>query len=122
MTPQTRAASERYVPQAGSARELLADSRPAGSIDASERFAQQHNLMVSRRNAAERTLVLTGALGDILSAFHADLHMFHHSSGTYRGRRGEIFIPARFEHVITDEGASGGTSAVAPLMASLIAL
>src|SRR5580704_8438038 len=154
MTPQT--ASERYVPLAGSARELLADSRPAGSIDASEvtsvtvrvrsaadpaeleqkvralsdqplkdreylsrealaarhgaraedldgieRFAQQHNLMVSRRNAAERTLVLTGALGDILSAFHADLHMFHHSSGTYRGRRGEIFIPARFEHVIT---------------------
>jgi kumamolisin len=156
MTPQTRAASERYVPLAGSARELLTDSRPAGSIDASEvtsvtvrvrsaadpaeleqkvralsdqplkdreypsreslaarhgaraedldgieRFAQQHNLMVSRRNAAERTLVLTGALGDILSAFHADLHMFHHSSGTYRGRRGEIFIPARFEHVIT---------------------
>jgi kumamolisin len=156
MTSQTRAASERYVPLAGSARELLPDSRPAGSIDASEvtsvtvrvrsaadpaeleqkvralndqplkdreylsrealaaqhgaraedldgieRFAQQHNLMVSRRNAAERTLVLTGTLGDILSAFHADLHLFHHSSGTYRGRRGEIFIPAQFEHVIT---------------------
>jgi kumamolisin len=156
MTPQTRATIERYVPLAGSARELLPDSRAAGSIDASEvtsvtvrvrsaadpadleqkvralhdqplqnreyfsrealaaqhgaraddldgieRFAQQHNLMVSRRNAAERTLVLTGALGDLLSAFHADLHMFHHSSGTYRGRRGEIFIPAQFEHVIT---------------------
>ena len=36
MTPQTRTASERYVPLAGSARELLSDSRPAGSIDASE--------------------------------------------------------------------------------------
>jgi len=61
----------------------------------------QHNLVVSHRSAAERSIVLTGKLGDLLNAFHADVHMFHHSSGTYRGRRGEIFIPRQFAGVIT---------------------
>jgi kumamolisin len=73
----------------------------AEDFDAIEHFAQQHNLMVSHRNAAERSLVLTGKLGDLLNAFPADLHMFHHSSGTYRGRRGEILIPSQFKDVIT---------------------
>ena len=70
-------------------------------LDAVEQFARRHNLYVSRRNAAERTIVLTGKLGNVLSAFHADVHIFHHSTGEYRGRRGEIFIPRQFEGVIT---------------------
>jgi kumamolisin len=70
-------------------------------LDAIEQFARQHNLYVSRRNAAQRTIVLTGKLGDILGAFHADVHVFHHSTGEYRGRRGEIYIPRRFDGVIT---------------------
>lgn len=156
MTPTKHGAASAYVPLAGSHRELLPNSRPAGSIDPSEitsvtvrtraatniaelegkletlyeqplnervylsredlarqhggraedldaieQFAQQHNLVVSHRSAAERTLVLTGKLGDLLNAFHADLHVFHHSSGTYRGRRGEIYIPKPFEGIIT---------------------
>ena len=70
-------------------------------LDAVEQYAQLHNLVVSHRNAAERTLVLTGRLSDLLNAFHADLHMFHHASGTYRGRKGEIQIPKEFEGIIT---------------------
>jgi len=70
-------------------------------LDAIEQFALQHNLMVSHRSTAERSLVLTGRLGDLLNAFHADVHMFHHSSGTYRGRRGAIYIPRQFLNVIT---------------------
>jgi kumamolisin len=73
----------------------------ADDLDAVEHFAQQHNLVVSNRSAAERSLVLTGKLGDLLRAFPADVHMFHHSRGTYRGRRGEIFIPSHLENVIT---------------------
>jgi kumamolisin len=69
-------------------------------FDAIERFAQQHNLFVSHRSTAERSLVLTGKLGDLLNAFPADVHMFHHSSGEYRGRRGEISIPKQFDKVI----------------------
>src|SRR2546423_8647952 len=76
-------------------REELAQRHGARTedFDAIEAYAQQHNLMVSHRNAAERTLVITGRLGNLLSAFHASVHMFHHSTGTYRGRRGAILIP-----------------------------
>jgi len=70
-------------------------------LDAIERYAQLHNLVVSHRNAAERTLVLSGRLGDLLSAFHADLHMYHHASGTYRGRQGEIQVPEDLADIIT---------------------
>jgi kumamolisin len=70
-------------------------------LDAIEQFALQHNLMVSHRSAAQRSLVLTGKLSDLLNAFHADVHMFHHSSGPYRGRKGAIYIPRQFLNVIT---------------------
>lgn len=70
-------------------------------LDAIEQFGQRHNLVVSHRNAAERSLVLTGKLKDLTNAFHADLHMFHHARGTYRGRQGQILIPKQFDGVIT---------------------
>src|SRR5437870_4325273 len=73
----------------------------ADDLDAIEHFAQQHNLVISHRSAAERSLVLTGKLADLLRAFPADLHMFHHASGTYRGRRGEIMVPSHLAEVIT---------------------
>src|SRR5262249_38477198 len=46
-------------------------------IDAVEQYAQRHNLVVSHRNAAERSLVVTGKLGDLLKAFRADVHEYH---------------------------------------------
>ncbi len=73
----------------------------AADLDLVEQFAQQHNLMVVHRSAAERSIVLKGALGDLLSAFPADVHMYHHSSGTYRGRRGEISVPKELEGIVT---------------------
>lgn len=73
----------------------------SSDFDAIEQFALQHNLMVSHRSSAQRSLVLTGRMGDLLNAFHADVHMFHHSSGTYRGRKGAIYIPRQFLNVIT---------------------
>ena len=70
-------------------------------LDAVEHFAQQHDLMVVHRSAAERSIVLKGALGDLLSAFHADVRLYHHASGTYRGRRGEIRLPQELSGVVT---------------------
>ncbi len=70
-------------------------------LDTIEHFAQSHNLMVVHRSSAERSIVLKGRLGDLLNAFHADLLMYHHSSGTYRGRRGEISVPAELKPLIT---------------------
>ncbi len=73
----------------------------AEDLDLIEKVAQQHNLMVVHRSAAERSIVLRGKLGDLLSLFPADLQMYHHSTGTYRGRRGEISIPQSLDKVVT---------------------
>jgi kumamolisin len=84
-------------------REELAKKHGASAkdLDFVEQFAQQHNLVVVHRSAAERSIVLQGKLGDLLSVFPADLQMYHHSSGTYRGRRGEISIPKGLDGVVT---------------------
>ncbi len=70
-------------------------------LDAIEQYAQTHNLTVVHRSSAERSIVLRGALGDLQSAFHADIQMYHHANGTYRGRRGLIQVPQDLEKIIT---------------------
>ena len=54
-----------------------------------------------RRSAAQRLLVLRGILGDLLKVFPAQVHRYHHSQGTYRGRTGEIQIPEELGGIIT---------------------
>ncbi len=84
--------SEEYVQKYGAS---------ASDLDLIEQHAQQHDLMVVYRSAAERSIVLKGALGDLLNAFPADLQIYHHSSGTYRGRHGEIQIPQHLVGIVT---------------------
>ena len=81
----------------------LADQHGADPADLSaiEQFAQAHNLEVVHRSAAARSLVLKGRLSDLLNAFHADIQTYLHSSGTYRGRRGEIKVPQELAPLIT---------------------
>jgi len=81
----------------------LADQHGAepADLEAIEQFAQAHNLVVVRRSAATRSLVLKGRLGDLLNAFHADIQMYRHTTGTYRGRRGEILVPQELAALIT---------------------
>jgi kumamolisin len=73
----------------------------AEDLDKIEHFAQEHGLTVAHRSAAERSVVLSGRLGDLLSAFHADVQIYHHVSGTYRGRTGEIALPEELSHIVT---------------------
>jgi kumamolisin len=84
-------------------REDLAQQHGADSadLDLVEELAQRHNLRVVHRSAAERSIVLKGKLGDLLDAFPADVHMYHHSSGAYRGRQGEIQIPNHLDKIVT---------------------
>jgi kumamolisin len=70
-------------------------------LDKIEHFAQEHDLMVVHRSAAERSLVLKGKLGDLLAAFRADVQLYHHGTGTYRGRRGEIMLPEELSKIVT---------------------
>ncbi|MGO9315042.1 MAG: protease pro-enzyme activation domain-containing protein [Syntrophobacteraceae bacterium] len=72
----------------------------AADLDLVERLAQDHDLMVVHRSAAERSIVLRGSLGDLLAAFPADLQMYHHSTGTYRGRQGGIQIPGHLDGIV----------------------
>lgn len=54
-------------------REEFAQQYGAGAadLDLIERLAQEHDLMVVHRSAAERSIVLKGSLGDLLAAFPA---------------------------------------------------
>jgi len=73
----------------------------AADFDLIEQTAHAHNLTVVHRSAAERTIVLRGRLGDLLNAFPADVRMYHHASGTYRGRQGEISLPENLAGIVT---------------------
>jgi kumamolisin len=70
-------------------------------LDKVEALANEHDLSVVHRSAAERSVVLRGQLGDLLAAFPANVALYHHAAGTYRGRQGEIAIPQEFEGIIT---------------------
>ena len=78
----------------------LHGARPR-DLDAVEAYAQHHNLVITRRSAPQRSITLTGTLGDLMSAFPSNLRMYHHSTGTYRGQEGAVHIPAQFEGIIT---------------------
>lgn len=84
-------------------REELAQQNAASKedLDLVEQYARRHDLEVVHRSAPERTVVLRGKLGDLLSAFHANLGVYHHASGTYRGRQGEIQVHEELGDVIT---------------------
>jgi kumamolisin len=70
-------------------------------LDKIENFAQKHDLIVVHRSAAERSIALKGKLGDLLAAFPADVQMYHHANGTYRGRKGEITVPQELDGIVT---------------------
>jgi kumamolisin len=70
-------------------------------LDKIEHFAQQHDLTVVHRSSEERSVVLTGKIGDLLSAFHADVQIYHHANGSYRGRKGDITLPADLSNIVT---------------------
>jgi kumamolisin len=84
-------------------REDLAKSHGASpaDLDLVERVAHQHNLTVVHRSAAERSIVLRGRIGDLLNAFPADVQLYDHPGGAYRGRRGEIMLPSALDGIVT---------------------
>lgn len=145
-----------YVPLNGSKRELLPNSRAAGSVDLSEivsltirvrsigdpmdlvqrahelgrtpiaerrylthvelaeqygaaeadldaisQFAIRHDLAVVRRSALERAVVVKAPLRALIATFHADVGLYHHSTGAYRGRQGELAIPRELGDIVT---------------------
>src|ERR1700733_2411770 len=66
-----------------------------------EQYAAKHNLTVVTRDANSRAIRLRGQIGDLVKAFPANLRMYQHATGIYRGRTGEIQIPPEFAGKIT---------------------
>ncbi|WER50527.1 S53 family peptidase [Cupriavidus sp. WKF15] len=73
----------------------------ADDLDKVELYANKHHLRVAERDEGTRRVVLKGTLRDALSAFRADVQMYQHASGVYRGRRGEILLPAELKDLVT---------------------
>lgn len=73
----------------------------AEDLDKVERYAASHNLSVVFRQAASRTICLRGKLRDLLAAFPANVKMYQHTKGSYRGRVGDILVPPGLSDVVT---------------------
>ena len=54
-----------------------------------------------QKDAARRTVWLSGTVADFSKAFEVKLQQFDHPNGAYRGRTGPIHIPADLEDVVT---------------------
>lgn len=74
-------------------------------LDTVADFATQHGLQVLERSAPRRTVVLSGTVAQMQAAFGVELGQYEHPGGTYRGREGEIAVPAAVSDVI--EGVFG---------------
>lgn len=68
-------------------------------------FAQEHGLVVVESSLERRSVVLSGTAANFSSAFGTKFKRYEHPDGEYRGRTGELTIPADLEGII--EGVFG---------------
>jgi kumamolisin len=66
-----------------------------------ETFAQQNGLKVVESSPSKRSVILTGTPAAYNRAFQVELKTYTYSGGTYRGREGDIHIPAELKGIIT---------------------
>ena len=69
-------------------------------ISAVAQFAEQFDLTVGEVNVARRSIVLIGTVANMNEAFGTQLQLFQSSQGLFRGRVGQLFIPAELGEVI----------------------
>ena len=68
-------------------------------------FAHEHQLSVTRADQAERVMVVSGTVAALSSAFHVELIRYSSPIGNYRGRLGNVHVPAQLAGVV--EGIFG---------------
>jgi len=83
-------------------REQFAEKYGAAQSDFDQiaAFAKEKGLKVEDSNKARRTIVLSGKVSQMNEAFNVDLGQYQTANETYRGREGNIQIPATLEDVI----------------------
>ena len=100
------------LPEPGTARprlsrrrlEALAGARP-DDIAAVERFAHENGLSVVSASPARRSIVLSGPLGALESAFGTELWLYDLDGNVHRGRQGPLTVPAAIAPAV--EGVFG---------------
>jgi kumamolisin len=68
-------------------------------------FAQEHGLAVVEIDLGRRTVILSGTVAAMNQAFGVELKLYEYDQGTYRGRTGQVHIPADLEPYV--EGVFG---------------
>src|ERR1700678_3844280 len=88
-------------------REQFAQEHGANPADIArvEKFAQEYNLKVKEESAPRRTVILSGTVSAMNKAFGVELKRYAHPGGEYRGRTGQIHLPADLHEVV--EGVFG---------------
>jgi kumamolisin len=71
-----------------------------GSLAKVEAFAKEYGLRVKEKSAARRTVILSGTVAAMNSAFGVELKEYEHPSGRYRGRTGPLHLPAELHEVV----------------------
>lgn len=89
--------SDRHLKREDFAQQFGADP---GDIAGVERFASAHGLVVVEKDAARRTVVLSGTVAQFNDAFGVDLQQFEHDGGSYRGRTGPLHLPDELNGVV----------------------
>jgi kumamolisin len=69
-------------------------------LDKVETFAKAHRLAVVERDAARRSVVLSGSVADLSAAFGVTLLSYEHPGGTYRGRTGAVHVPDDLKDIV----------------------
>jgi kumamolisin len=77
----------------------------ADDIRAVENFAHQNQLTVVRASVPERSVKLTGTVGQFSQAFGVKLKKYRSKTATYRGREGAVQVPRELSAII--EGVFG---------------
>jgi kumamolisin len=84
-------------------REALASNYGADSADLAKvaAFAREHHLKVVEADAAKRHVILSGSAENYNRAFGVSLKMYQSHNTTYRGREGDILLPASLSGIVT---------------------
>jgi len=84
-------------------RETLATTHGADPADIAKvtAFAQEHNLKVIESDLAKRHVLLSGTAENYNRAFGVALKMYKSNETTYRGREGDILLPASLGAIVT---------------------
>lgn len=75
------------------------DADPA-DIDAVEAFAATHGFAIVASHPSARAITLAGTVGQANTAFHVDLGEYSHANGVFRGRVGDVHLPAELAGVV----------------------